>query len=140
FAVINSKALEILSIDEHIQDPKGGRFGRDSYGHLNGVLYETALGMVNEQLPALTEESYITQIGVAAQKYLAHGITAANDAAVRSKLDFSSHLKASKNNINPLKMRLMIMHDLLQEDKFFRKFSAVELDQYLSDYTDGRTR
>src|SRR5699024_5199623 len=41
-SVVNSKALEIGSIDKDTPDPSGGEIGRDSKGNPNGMLYENA--------------------------------------------------------------------------------------------------
>jgi predicted amidohydrolase YtcJ len=42
-AVLNSGALAALGIEERVRDPPGGRFGRDSNGRLNGLLYDAAM-------------------------------------------------------------------------------------------------
>ncbi|MGA7861873.1 MAG: amidohydrolase [Thermoplasmata archaeon] len=42
-AVLNSRALVELGIDETVTDPPGGRLGRDGAGRLNGLLYDSAL-------------------------------------------------------------------------------------------------
>ena len=47
FAVVNSRALELLEITEEVEDPTGGRFGRDpATGKLNGLLEENATDSV----------------------------------------------------------------------------------------------
>lgn len=140
FGAANSKALELLRIDETISDPQGGHFGRDHTGKLDGVLYETANNMVRSKLPSPTEDEYVAQIGEGAKDYLAQGITTANDAAIRDDLDLTAHLRASKENVNPMRMRLMIMHHMLQKHPIYRTFSAKQMDQYLIDQSNGRTR
>ncbi len=46
-AALNSRALAELGIDETSADPPGGRFGRDSAGRLNGLVYDSALARLN---------------------------------------------------------------------------------------------
>lgn len=140
FGVVNSKALELLGIEETVSDPQGGHFGRDHNGKLDGVLYETANNIVRSKLPLPTEEEYVNQIGEGAKDYLAQGITTANDAAIRDELDLSAHLRASKEHVNPMRMRLMIMHHMLQKHPIYQTFSAKQMDQYLIDRSNGRTR
>ena len=47
-AALNSRALEECGIVEGMTDPPGGRFGRDSGGRLNGLLYDTALAPLGD--------------------------------------------------------------------------------------------
>jgi predicted amidohydrolase YtcJ len=44
--VLNSKALEILQLDESSIDPDGGKIDRDHQGQLTGILRENALNFV----------------------------------------------------------------------------------------------
>lgn len=46
-AALNSTALAGLGIEETASDPPGGRFGRDSAGRLNGLLYDSALARLS---------------------------------------------------------------------------------------------
>ena len=48
--VANSAALALAGVDAGTADPDGGRFDRDSNGRPNGVLRETALGVVSDAL------------------------------------------------------------------------------------------
>src|SRR5699024_8494438 len=50
WGVVNSKALEVLRIDETSDDPAGGTYERDTAGRLTGRLIERAL--MNVSLPA----------------------------------------------------------------------------------------
>jgi predicted amidohydrolase YtcJ len=53
-ALVNSRALAEFGIDEKVIDPPGGRFGRDSSGRLNGLLYDAAMGSLTQS--AASEE------------------------------------------------------------------------------------
>ncbi len=45
-AVVNSFALELANVDQRTPDPRGGRFDRDAAGVPNGILRESAKGIV----------------------------------------------------------------------------------------------
>jgi predicted amidohydrolase YtcJ len=57
WGVVNSKALELAGYDEKSADPPGGKLGRDATGHLNGILYERALGRVGYALASQTDRA-----------------------------------------------------------------------------------
>lgn len=52
--VANSAALALACIDAGSADPDGGRFDRDATGNPNGVLRETALGVVSDALSPIS--------------------------------------------------------------------------------------
>jgi hypothetical protein len=49
-AVANSKAMEIAGLSAETADPDGGGFDRDAGGRPNGILRETAVGIVSHAL------------------------------------------------------------------------------------------
>ncbi|UJL45931.1 amidohydrolase [Virgibacillus sp. NKC19-16] len=142
FAVANSKALEIAGIHEDIQDPPGGRFGRDDHGKLNGVLYEfPALSLVQASIPTSSVNEMASLIGEATKDYLAQGITTSSDAGVGLDFgitEFDAHLKALENGNNPLRMRFMVLHHLLNENGPFQHYSAKQLDKEIRDRSNNR--
>ena len=44
---LNSKAMEIVGFDKMVNDPSGGKLGRDSNNELTGLVYEKACDIVN---------------------------------------------------------------------------------------------
>ena len=57
-AVANSKAMEIAGLTAETADPVGGEFDRDPGGNPNGILRETAVGIVSHALaPAIASPS-----------------------------------------------------------------------------------
>ncbi|HEY5890941.1 MAG TPA: amidohydrolase family protein [Acidimicrobiia bacterium] len=52
--VANSAALALAGVETSTADPDGGRFDRDSTGSPNGVLRETALGVVSDALSPIS--------------------------------------------------------------------------------------
>ena len=107
-AVLNSKALEICGIDDNTAVPNGGeirRFEDNEDGehlgnfknflnvntnvnapHLTGVLSETALGLVQKNLPKVSHKALKTMVLAAQDALLKCGIAAATDPAVMPDL------------------------------------------------------
>ncbi|MBP1971289.1 putative amidohydrolase YtcJ [Virgibacillus natechei] len=142
FAVANSKALEAAGIDETIQNPHAGFFGRDEDGYLNGVLHELpALAPILAAVPAPSEEELASLIGEASKDYLAEGITTSSDAGVGLDLgiaEFDAHLRALARGNNPLRMRLMVLHHLLNENGAFKDYSAQQLGEKIRKQSNNR--
>jgi predicted amidohydrolase YtcJ len=61
-ALVNSKALQLVGIDESIKDPDGGVFLRDERGRLNGRMEEYAQSIANRRLALATEPAEIVRI------------------------------------------------------------------------------
>lgn len=132
-AVVNSEALRLANIYEDTSDIKGGHYGRDRDGFLNGVLYENPImDLITAVIPKPTIEEMITQLSEGVQDYLAEGITTNTDAAIG--LDFGEeelevYFKAGARGINPIRTLLMIMHTLLQKNEKFEGYSPEQLEQ-----------
>jgi len=60
--LVNSKALELVAIDESIQNPDGGVFLRDERGRLNGRLEEYAQYLANRRLALKTDPAEVVRI------------------------------------------------------------------------------
>lgn len=84
-AVVNSKALEILGIDENTPNPEGGIIGRYANSKIpNGYLEENAIN----PLYALQTEikmDFERQLYEAQMRYLSYGITTVQDGEVDYK-------------------------------------------------------
>lgn len=77
-AWLNSKALEVLGIDQHTEDPPFGKIERDKQGNPTGFLYETAVVLA---LQALDVPLHRKQklMNVFLQKAASLGITSVSD-------------------------------------------------------------
>lgn len=144
FAAVNSRALEIAGITEATEDPAGGFFGRDVEGRLDGVVHEIpALEMIHPFLPVSSKEESIENIAKGAEVYLAQGITTCTDAGVgldKGLSELYAHIDAVNSGKNPLKMRLMIMNNLLCEDGQFANYTAEQLQEEIKKRSDNRIR
>ncbi|MFJ7664194.1 amidohydrolase [Lysinibacillus sp. NPDC097162] len=139
-AVVNSKVLELAKIDASVKDPEGGHFGRDASNNLNGVLYEhAAMSFVNDYIPAPLKEEVIDLIRVAAQDYVAQGITTNTDAAVGHS-EYDIHMDVIRDTKHPMRMRLMFMYNVLLEDGFFEKYNANQLNQKILEDSNGMAK
>ncbi|QKY70419.1 amidohydrolase [Lentibacillus sp. CBA3610] len=134
----NSLALEYAGLHDDISDPKSGHFGRDENGRLNGVLYEyDATDPVSQLIPDKTIDKKVDDLGKAAKEYLAHGITTNSDAKVSNLNELDVHLKAARQGVNPMRTRLMVMHNLLSDGAAFGNYSANQLNREIQDKSGG---
>jgi predicted amidohydrolase YtcJ len=78
-AAVNSEALRRAGIPLDASDPSGGRYDRDPDGRLNGVLYDQALGPV-QQASAPSDEELLDWIEEGSRIWAAAGIVAVHDA------------------------------------------------------------
>ncbi|MCY3836763.1 MAG: amidohydrolase [Anaerolineaceae bacterium] len=74
-AWVNSAALRIAGLDASSEDPPGGSLQRDENGALTGVLFETAIELVERHIPILSDEDIADAMFAAQQKALAVGLT-----------------------------------------------------------------
>jgi predicted amidohydrolase YtcJ len=85
-AVLNTCALKRCSISADTPVPSGGEIRLDPHGQPNGILTETALGLVKKQLPEPGAAAYRDMVLAAQDALLKTGITAATDPAVHPEL------------------------------------------------------
>jgi len=73
--VVNTRALELLGIDENTPVPEGGAIERGADGKLNGVFLDTAMVLVQSRFPVPTREELKQRILAAAAALNAVGVT-----------------------------------------------------------------
>ncbi|MCT4477064.1 amidohydrolase [Peribacillus frigoritolerans] len=142
-SAVNSLALQFAGLTDDVSDPQGGHYGRDENGRLNGVIYEpAAMAPINNHIPQMTIGQQVDMIGKASKDYVAQGITTNTDAAVgfNNLEDLEVHLKAAEQKINPMRTRLMIMHQQLREGEPFGGYSPAQLDLELRERSGGRVK
>ncbi|MBT5818032.1 MAG: amidohydrolase [Proteobacteria bacterium] len=86
--VANSIALEFRAVDSTSEDPKGGKFGRDLLtGELDGLCEGmSAMGKMGDSEFQITYEKFLSAFSHAADEYLDHGVTLAQNAWATKKL------------------------------------------------------
>ena len=77
--VANSKALELAQIEKFAKDPPGGKFGRETSGELNGVVFELAFAKVLKASPTPSMHEIAEGLLTACQHLRRLGIAAAVD-------------------------------------------------------------
>ena len=119
-AVVNSKAFEVAGITKDTPDPEGGVIAKDKKtGQLNGLLEETAMSLVRDLIPPLTQEDKIAGIEHASNLYASKGITTANEGGGGKLVpgaDYESYLKALEED--KLKVRISYWIPYAEFDEF----------------------
>jgi hypothetical protein len=83
---VNSAALSRAGITRNTSAPVGGVIERDDRGEPNGLLHETAMGLVNRVMPPPTAVDYEAMIVAALHHQLSLGITSSADCGVNPQL------------------------------------------------------
>ncbi|MFJ4622485.1 amidohydrolase [Streptomyces sp. NPDC088812] len=76
---VNSKALETAGIDRDTPDPSGGVIVRDAAGEPTGLLFETAMQLVNQHIPPYTEAEQADAIDNCVSMLHSLGITSCTE-------------------------------------------------------------
>jgi predicted amidohydrolase YtcJ len=82
----NSQALQLAGITAKIPNPPGGIIERDAKGAPNGILRESAAGLVRSKVPPYTAEQNAKALSSSLELMLSYGITAFTDAVVESNV------------------------------------------------------
>ncbi|MBV9082021.1 MAG: amidohydrolase, partial [Acidobacteriaceae bacterium] len=82
----NSVALRRAAIDATTPAPPGGVIEYDEHGEPNGLLHETAMGLINRVMPQPSASDYELMIQAALRHQLSLGITASSDCGVTPEL------------------------------------------------------
>lgn len=75
----NNKALRLAGIKAKTKDPQGGRLGRNPDGSLNGILFESAMNLVENKIPQTTTPQVEQAILHAQSLLLQMGLTGVHD-------------------------------------------------------------
>jgi len=75
----NSAALRIANITDSTSDPEDGVIGKDAYGEPDGILYESAMELIEVCVPRPTHNEVRSAVETAQQKLWQMGITSAHD-------------------------------------------------------------
>lgn len=73
--VVNSRALELLGLDNRLPQPDGGSYDVDEQGNLTGVFRDTAMSYVYTRLPAPSREDLKRMIQHSCRELNRRGIT-----------------------------------------------------------------
>jgi predicted amidohydrolase YtcJ len=107
FLYVNSKAFELVGIDDQTPDPPGGVFQRRD-GHLTGVVGEMAAeSRIIDAIPKLSHDDLVAGLRRIMERAAAVGITKVHEAATGGvfgtvELDLLHHLQSDR----PLPVRI----------------------------------
>jgi predicted amidohydrolase YtcJ len=109
----NSAALKLAGIGPETLDPPDGQIGKDLHGNPDGILYESAMQLVEDVIPEPTLEEVKTAIEKAQHKLWEMGLTSVHDFDRRRCFVALQKLHAEGN----LKLRVLksIPLELLDE-------------------------
>ena len=118
----NSTALEMAGIHDETPDPAGGRIGRfAASGEPDGMLYETAQGLVHQLLPTYTEVDVRTGFIQAQDEYLRRGITTIHDASVSNARGVDilhTYQQAQRQGFLKFRVNMFIQWEYLKDSNF----------------------
>ncbi len=115
-SAVNSLALEMAGISKNTPDPEGGRIDKDlKTGEPTGVLRGGARQALREFIPPPTFRQLRKGINLAAEKFLARGVTSVSDAGVGSPLNVRAYQAAIRDDGIPLRLNLMMSSEVLGE-------------------------
>jgi predicted amidohydrolase YtcJ len=104
--VVNSVALKLAGITAQTEAPTGGVIERDDRGEPNGILHETAMGLINRALPPPTPFEYEQMIRAALEHQLSGGITSSSDCGVIPEL-LDVYREMDRNGALPARILVM---------------------------------
>jgi len=82
-AYANSAAFAMAGIDDRVEDPPGGEYGRDQYGRLNGVMRNNVtFTRVADANPAMAEVDPVNGLIALLSKWSAVGLTTVSELAL----------------------------------------------------------
>lgn len=108
----NSAALHAAGVDEHTPNPANGTIGRDAGGKADGILYETAVNLVEDIIPEASEADMQAALRQAQSALWQYGITGVHDFDGRRTFIALQQLEQQ----DQLRLRVVkgIPHDLLE--------------------------
>ncbi len=115
-AVANSAALKLAGITADTSDPIGGQIDRDEHGEPIGLLRETAMKLVSEQIAAPTTAEMKDYLRAAGKRFNEYGITSVGEAAVSNSRQFSAYQELARDGELPMRtFTMMLIDDTLDE-------------------------
>lgn len=109
--VANSAALTLAGITSATPDPKGGQIDRDAHGEPTGLLRETAMRLVQQQIPRTTRAGMKDALRAAGERFLAYGITSVGEAAIRTSDEFAVYQELARDGELPVRVFTMMLID-----------------------------
>ena len=136
---VNTVALERAAIGIDTAAPVGGVIERDDRGRPNGLLHETAIGLIKRVMPVPTADEYAAMIVAGLRHQLSVGITSSSDCGVTPEilaayraLDATSGLPA-RVNVMPLRRVDGVSSPVPLPERFVSHMLRVDTAKFLAD-------
>lgn len=91
----NSVALKVAGITANTPDPSGGQIQRDENGKPTGILFETAMELVADKVPAYSEDQIVKAMRLGQEACWKVGLTGVHDFDGRSCFQALQRLRAN---------------------------------------------
>ncbi len=108
---VNSLALERAGIDAETDAPAGGVIDRDAAGKPTGLLYETAMGLIQRAQPSPSDAEYRAMITAATRHQLSLGITSTSDCGVGAEL-LAVYQRMDAEGVLPSRVNVMPLRNV----------------------------
>ena len=109
--VANSAALARAGITPTTPDPEGGQIDRDEHGEPTGLLRETAMTLVQEQIPRSTRAELKDALRAAGERFLTFGITSVGEARIRTSDELAVYQELAEAGELPVRVFTMMLID-----------------------------
>ncbi|CUS48392.1 MAG: putative metal-dependent hydrolase with the TIM-barrel fold [Idiomarinaceae bacterium HL-53] len=116
----NSKALELAGITADTKSPAGGEIVKDENGNPTGILIDTAMALVEQQIPTPDEAALRSAYDSAFSHLLALGITQVHDAGVSARELTLLESMAEQGSL-PIRIQAMIAGDSPELDNLLAR-------------------
>ena len=73
--IANTRALNLVELDEHTRVPEGGEIRKDKHGNLTGVVSEKALNLIFAKIPIPNDEKLVEAAKKASKQLAQKGLT-----------------------------------------------------------------
>lgn len=137
---VNTKALELMGVGLDDADPKGGTYGRDENGQVNGGLFEfPAMAKLKAILSNTDSDVLAEGIDAGVHDYLSKGITNTTEMCVgmlAGETDYAALLKYLEKP-QKIRTRWAIDYNLLQTMPELKGATAQDLAEKLETSSDG---
>jgi predicted amidohydrolase YtcJ len=105
--LVNSKALELAGVNQHTQDPPGGKIDRDQSQEPTGLLYETATFLASRVIPSYTVQELKEGFKSVLDQFSEWGITSTHDASGYN-LAIRAYQQLLKEGVAKVRLNLMV--------------------------------
>ncbi|OQR53783.1 amidohydrolase [Bacillus sp. CDB3] len=135
---VNSYILEQAKITEAVQDPKGGKIGRDSLNKLTGLLYEQGQELIKHVQPEIDGAYLQRALQTAISDCWQYGLVGGHT----EDLNYYGGLKKTYNafsyviNEMPFKAHLLVHHEVANERKEYENEHYIEFGA-MKIFSDG---